>query len=585
MKKKPMLPFGYKLMVSYLMMALIPVMIIGYYAYTTSVKSIREQAASSIEGTLQQTKENVLYRFQLLSRTSDQIYWDYALQEDLRLRNNGWAIYNTTIKSIEPKLQNAVNLTPHQALLRFYISNEEFPEMYALHMPGADPLQRMETFELLHLNRIKDKYWYKTLPSVDDGEIDQSQYWMQVEEDRIVGNLSLMRRVYDYQNRNQIGFIRVVTKINQLLSGVHYEKLGENSAVIVLDEWNEVIYASAPTKQDYPLLNKWNSDWERGNLSIRQQLPDIEWTLVALVPDEQLEKQIGKVKLMTILICIGSFIMLAVISLVVSKFLTVRISKIIQSLNAFREGRFNKRIQYSGNDEFYYIAEAFNEMGGYINTLIKEVYVVQMEKKGAELKALQAQINPHFLYNTLSSISRLGKLGEIGKLDQMVMGLAKFYRLTLNNGKFIIPAQLEIEQAQAYIAIQQIKYGSRLDVLFDISAEVYGYRTVKLILQPFIENVLEHALYQPRIHIKVCAYVEQGRLVFLVVDDGIGMKPQKVSSIWSDDDTRIGYGIRNVDDRIKLHYGQQYGVTIGSVYGGGTSVRITVPLSRQDETA
>lgn len=585
MKKRPMLPFGYKLMASYLLMALIPVMIIGYYAYTTSVQSIREQAASSTQGTLQQTKENVMYRLQLLSRTTDQLYWDYALQRDLRLRNNGWAIYNATIKSVEPKLQNAVNLTPHRALLRLYIFNEQYPEMYALQPEGTDPLTRMETYELLHFSRIQDKSWYKELPEVRADEVDERLYWTQIEEDRKVGNLSILRKMYDLQFREQIGVIRVVTQIDQLLDGVHYEKLGDSSSVLVLDNVNEVIHASSPSAEQFPLLKPFKPEWEEGNLVVKAQLPNVGWTLVGLVPNEQLEKQIGKVKLMTILICIGSFIMLAVISLIVARFLTVRITKIIHSLNSFREGRFNKRIQYSGNDEFLQIAEAFNEMGGYINTLIKEVYVVQMEKKGAELKALQAQINPHFLYNTLSSISRLGKLGEIEKLDQMVMGLAKFYRLTLNNGKMIIPAQHEIEQVQAYMAIQKIKYGSRLDVFYDIGAEVYGYNTVKLILQPFIENVLEHALYQPRIQIKVSAHIRSGMLDFRIVDDGIGMKRETLRQIWSNDQTRIGYGIRNVDERIKLHYGPEYGVVIGSVYGGGTTVNITVPLNIKDESA
>lgn len=443
----------------------------------------------------------------------------------------------------------------------------------------------METYELLHFNRIQDKYWYKELPEVRADEVDERLYWTQIEEDRNVGNLSILRKMYDLQFRKQIGVIRVVTKIDQLLDGVHYEKLGDSSSVLVQDNMNEVIYASSPSAEQFSRLKPFRSEWEESNLVVKVQLPIVGWTLVGLEPNEQLEKQIGKVKMMTILICIGSFIMLAAISLVVARFLTVRISKIIHSLNSFREGRFNKRIQYSGNDEFLQIAEAFNEMGGYINTLIKEVYVVQMEKKGAELKALQAQINPHFLYNTLSSISRLGKLGEIEKLDQMVMGLAKFYRLTLNNGKMIIPAQLEIEQVQSYIAIQKIKYGGRLDVFYDISAEVYGYNTVKLILQPFIENVLEHALYQPRIQIKVSAHVRNGMLDFRIVDDCIGMKQETLRQIWSNDQSRIGYGIRNVDERIKLHYGPEYGVVIGSVYGGGTTVNITVPLNMTEESA
>ncbi|WP_208414573.1 sensor histidine kinase [Paenibacillus castaneae] len=582
MKRKRMLPFGYKLMISYLLIVLIPVIIIGYYAYTTSVQSIRVQASSSIEGTLQQTRENIMYQVNQLIRMTDQLYWDYSMQESLRLRENGWVVYETTIKSIEPKLQNAVNLTPNRALLRFYVQNEQFPEMYALHKAGTDPLVRMETYELFHMKRILSEPWYTNLPKAGSNGIDSSVYWRQIEEDEKFGNISLLRHFYDYNKLQHIGFMRVVSRIKDMLRSVDYEKLGESSSVVVLDENERIVYASSGSRT-FAKLESWSDKWTEKHLIVKLPLPSVNWTIVAMVPDKQLQKEAGKVKNLTILVCIGSFFVLAFISWFVSRFFSIRITKIIHSLNAYRDGRFDKRIQYSGNDEFYQIAEAFNEMGNHINTLIHKVYLVNVEKKEAELDALQAQINPHFLYNTLSSISKLGKLGEIDKLDEMVAGLAKFYRLTLNRGKVIIPVQLEIEQVKAYIAIQKIKYGSRIDVLYDIETDVYGYDTVKLILQPFIENILGHAFFQAHIVITLRAYVDGESIVFKIIDDGIGMKSETIKQIWAPGGTGIGYGIRNVDERIKLHFSAKYGVTIGSCYGAGTTVMIRIPLYKESK--
>ncbi|MBC8081538.1 MAG: histidine kinase, partial [Gorillibacterium sp.] len=216
-----------------------------------------------------------------------------------------------------------------------------------------------------------------------------------------------------------------------------------------------------------------------------------------------------------------------------------------------------------------------------VEELIKEVYVANIQKKEAELESLQAQINPHFLYNTLSSISRLAKFGEIEKLHEMVMGLAKFYRLSLNKGYTIIAVPLELEQVGAYIDIQSIKFKNRLSVWYDVQAEVHGYETVKLILQPFVENSLEHALFGKSITIKVTARLVEGNIVFKIIDDGIGMKPEMVNKILSRDGVQLGYGIRNVDERIKLQYGQAYGVNIFSRLGMGTTVTITIPAIKK----
>jgi two-component system sensor histidine kinase YesM len=217
-------------------------------------------------------------------------------------------------------------------------------------------------------------------------------------------------------------------------------------------------------------------------------------------------------------------------------------------------------------------------MGQNTDQLIREVYITNIQKREAELTALQAQINPHFLYNTLSSISRLAQFGENDKLQEMVMALAKFYRLTLNEGRLAISIDNELQQAKAYIDIQKIKYKDRLDVSYRIDTDILHYDTIKLILQPFIENVIEHSWFgDNRIHLKLWAYRQDEDIIFKIIDDGIGMHPKTIQDIFNKNGIQVGYGIRNVDERIKLQFGDSYGVTIASRQGIGTSVRIVIP--------
>lgn len=243
----------------------------------------------------------------------------------------------------------------------------------------------------------------------------------------------------------------------------------------------------------------------------------------------------------------------------------------------------HKRIAYRGKDEFSQIATALNGMGEDVEALINKVYLTQLQKKEAELEMLQLQINPHFLYNTLSSINQLAKFGENEKLQKMVLELAKFYRLTLNSGRTMIPIAAEMEQANAYVSIQKVKYGKRLEVLFEIDENIWPFETVKLILQPFIENTLKHAWSGDRIHIRIVTYMEENTVHYKIIDDGFGMPQERIDEIFSGlDKGNIGYGIRNIDQRIKLHYGSEYGVSIFSRIGIGTTVHIRIPARKRN---
>ena len=181
------------------------------------------------------------------------------------------------------------------------------------------------------------------------------------------------------------------------------------------------------------------------------------------------------------------------------------------------------------------------------------------QKKQAELDVLQAQISPHFLYNTLSTIGSLANLGEVQKVTQMVKGLSKFYRLTLNGGNVYISLEKELEQVGTYLEIQRVKYADTFEVYFDIEPEILHTPVIKLILQPFVENIFKHAWFGETIAIRITGKRLGDRIELKIIDNGIGMRPETLKKMLSNtvqsDSHSDKYGLKNVEERIKLRYG------------------------------
>ncbi|KRF43630.1 sensor histidine kinase [Paenibacillus sp. Soil787] len=565
--------FGYKLMISYFLLVMIPVVSIGYYAYTTSVQYVKEQTIQNATGTLKQVRDNILEKMKVVERVDKQVYLDQSLQQVLIKRVEPYDSYQITSNNVVPRLEAALNLTSNQIALDLFLHNDTLPEIF-FGNTEQDPLSKGKKYELFHFERIEGLDWTRMFSALKTDSL-----WEQVDTDAKFGNVSLLRKMMDFHTVSPIGFMRITVKMDDLFENLNYgnSNTGVPSYFAVTDERNTLIYQSIQN----PLPHDWTTQPER-YLQIREPLEGLNWEVMALVPLHELEKGVNKVRNVTLLVCLLSLTIFLALGAFISAYFTKHIRKIVQSLQSFQEGNFSKRIRFTGTDEFARIAGAFNEMAENIEALIQEVYVSNLRKKEAELEALQAQIKPHFLYNTLSSISRLGRLGEVDKLHRMVSGLATFYRLTLNQGRPIIPIREEIRQVQSYIDIQKIKHVDRLDVSYDIHFSVLEYDTVKLIFQPFVENALEHAMFEERLHIRIVAYLEEGNIVFKVIDNGIGMSPETILKIFADKDQSIGYGIRNVNDRIKLQFGESFGITLHSGLGIGTTVRIVLPVYREE---
>lgn len=572
---KGYLPVGYKLLLSYVILVLIPVVTIGVVTHTIYMNSMKEQTRNNIQATLGQIRDNIHYKTNDIVRISDLLYYDHNLSLQLRRYEEGWETYEKTTRVIQPKLDNIMNSTGIDFSASVYFKNETLPEIYR-------GLSEKDFFSIggrninmYHLSRITNEEWYRQYPTEEYG---RTMLWDQVSHDIYYDRVSLLRRLVNNLeplDLEEIGFMRISLKLSDLFASVDYEKVGQGSLLIVRDADHRVIYHSG----DLEALQLMPEHLQNQFLTIQQE--GAPWSLTAYVPTAILAKDVNNVRYFTIFVCLICMVIFTIAGHFVSRYFSLRVNKVVSVLNAFREGNFQKRMYYPGKDEFSQISVAINAVGSNTESLIREVYLSHIQKKEAELETLQSQINPHFLYNTLSSINRLAKFGDMEKLQQMVLGLAKFYRLTLNEGRTMIPVHTEIEQARAYLDIASIKFGDKMEVFLDVDPNIWGYKTVKLILQPFIENVLEHARFGERVHIRITARKVGDLMEFQVIDDGVGMTQERIYQIFHPlEHVNAGFGIRNVNERIRLHYGDAFGVEIYSRLGVGTSIRIRIPAQR-----
>lgn len=256
------------------------------------------------------------------------------------------------------------------------------------------------------------------------------------------------------------------------------------------------------------------------------------------------------------------------------------VEKVLNGANLISYGDFSYKIPDMGTDEIGLIAASINTLGERIRITIEESYEKELKRQISERNQLQEQINPHFLYNALSSISSMALNHNDPETSQAIVYLADFYRISLNQGKQELTIREELRLLESYMKIQQMRFGNGIELEYDLDESLLDHRVMKLTLQPIVENSIHHGRTDDTdsFHILIRLYRAEGKTVLEVIDDGRGIPPEKMLELQDSMDQSVGgYGLRNVNLRIKLQYGQEYGVSMESEEGFGTKVRIELP--------
>lgn len=288
------------------------------------------------------------------------------------------------------------------------------------------------------------------------------------------------------------------------------------------------------------------------------------------------------------LICLGIAFVVLIFITIITRQITRPLSIMAGKMSEIRKGDFGQYMEVKGTEEIRELATTYNFMLDDLKRYIDELMRTQEEKRRSEIKALQMQINPHYIYNTLASIKWLIWQGEAGKSSQTIDAFIKLLRNTISDTSECITIEQEIENLRNYVLINQTRYGEQVQVAYDVMDECMNCMIPKMLLQPFIENAFFHAFPSGRNgNIRVCIRRVETDLNIEIADDGVGMKKSRILSLSSGHDKSehfSGIGINNVDDRLKLLYGVDYGLNILSQEKEGTTVIIKLPVQNDYRT-
>jgi two-component system sensor histidine kinase YesM len=325
-----------------------------------------------------------------------------------------------------------------------------------------------------------------------------------------------------------------------------------------------------------------------------------DWTIVYFTEENNFLAKIRTLQRGTVIFSIVFALVMLLYSYQLAQYINKPINKLILEMNRIQTGNLKTRIRLKRKDEFLTLTETFNRMLDRIESLIEEKASVEVLKKQFELKALQYQINPHFLFNTLNSINSLLDLKRTEQIPVVVESLVRLFQYTLDNDKEWMSIEREIIALRQYCELQSIRYSGIFQVEYSIPQDLYKYRILKLTLQPIVENAIFHGIQEDQDDLGLItvggALLEDGSLLLFVEDNGCGMHPDVADSLLSPQDNHTqapvlrkrlrgfnSIGLRNVHERLQLHYGQSFGLSIHSVLEKGTRVEIRYPAIQIEE--
>lgn len=314
---------------------------------------------------------------------------------------------------------------------------------------------------------------------------------------------------------------------------------------------------------------------------------DNKWKILYLTATKDVLKDASKIKLRIVIFCLISVLCALVIAIVISDSITSNIRLLLKKIRSLGQGNFSVKIEPNYNDEIGELFHEFNKMSDKLNDLIKRNAFEQAEKQNAEYNALQAQINPHFLYNTLECINSFAKINGQEEIVTIIQSLSYLLRMSISGKKPVVKFCDEIDYVKNYLLIQKIILGDRINVEYDIDDLVLDCMVPKLILQPIIENAIMHGIEDMSGggQIIISAHQDENLLIN-ISDNGKGMDVDTINKMLTENDEEeesrekhTHIGIKSVNKRIKILYGNKYGIKVSSELGIGTVVEIIIPVN------
>lgn len=505
----------------------------------------------------------------------------FSMDNQLNIYNNlsDYIVYNQTIadiigtdyeNSFDRYQAYTTELDPLLSSLKYFQNKVKRITVYT----GEDTIEHDTT--LAPITEIEDESWFQVVKTSQDIN------WMIYPKKKEAFSARLMPML---GTKGKLGILYLQVDYDDLFRSFQSME-GGNYGFVVQDEDGDIIYSYTKFNEDNEDAELTGEELKKISSNekysvVRAKSQRAEWSVLLYKPREELKSRVQSMLMVPGLIVICFIVLSLALATIVSRGMTRGIEQLTRNMRDIENGKMEITVTSDARDEVGELIRGFGSMISRIQMLINEVYEGQIQRQKAEMKALQAQINPHFLYNFLSLIN--WKALEAGQEDisKMSLALSTFYRTALNRGKNTLPVREEISNVRAYLDIQRMMHDNSFQVVYEIDDAILDVEMLNLVLQPIVENAIEHGIDlipEGGGTIQIRGDRDEKDVYLEVIDDGVGMSQEQVDEILTSKSK--GYGMNNVNKRLVIEYGEAYSIIIRSEINKGTSVLVKIPVEK-----
>ena len=538
--------------------ALVPMTVLALYGHSRQSAMVRSSDMEDMQSIIEQTKESIDSQTAVYNSLLNYLTYSPDITEIIKEKSiDNYTAYEKYNQIADPLL--SVPKSYHDAINRIQLF--------------AESIQVEHEYTLVPLAKMQEEWWSSELQ--DDVRI---QWLVNLERKEVAA----VRMIYDEQTLDAaICIVLDYDKIFQPLMNI----LNEENGGMVTDEDGTILYNKSSLENiELERTDDRDTALEKISQECAYTMAESEennWNFYLYKSQRAISGSVRRLLLEEIpLMALCCLITLA-LGLAFSRIFTRKIEELTRNMDQVNHGSREVTVSSDSEDEVGILINSFRRMMDEINRLIDEVYVNKIALKEYELKALQAQINPHFLYNTLSLINWKALAAGEEDISRMTLAMSTFYRTALNRGRNVLQVEVELSNTRAYLEIQSMLHDGDFDYEIEVQPEILQCESLNLILQPLVENAIHHGIEEKtdgRGKISVRGWKEDNCVWFMVEDNGVGMEQKVADKILTMESK--GYGVRNVDERIRLCYGEKYAMKVESVVGKGTKMTIHFPAKQ-----
>lgn len=563
---------SHKIMAMVTLLVMIPVLVISMMFYRHMHQSIRQEVNSNYVHVVEQYMSNLRYKLTIYNNFLDTLISNKQFQHVLANQEQYTSEQHIQVNRMFTQgIESGVFLSA--------------PELYGITFYAESPLFPRDGRYISNMNALRGEHWAALLPEMIPSELTVIHYRTLGLKTEVISFIKPIPDLSGSTFYRRLGLVKVDVEAAVFFgTGIEETKL-PNVHLLVQNAAGEVLYASNPAEAGVP-----GERYKEGihylssqNVRVTGELDKSDWSVSIEFPYHEIERKLAEVIRQAIPFILALLVFVTMMTYIMSAVLMKRLRRFIGKMEKVKTGNFVVADIIPGRDEIGLIDNRFNAMVSRLNELVHENYIQGLQKKRAELIALQNQINPHFLFNTLESINSIASIVGAKEISSISQSLGDMLRYSIKINDEFVKLSDEINHIQHYVRIQNVRFDNRFMLSVALDAQLSGAKVMKLMLQPVVENALLHAFKKSKRTgtVKVAVSSDKQRLLIAISDDGVGIEDERLAEIrqrLANHDETESVGLQNVHSRIQLAYGPQFGLSIDSKAGAGTTVSLLLPL-------